>query len=110
MRAVTGTALGALAKLALVAANVSLFIASPLIAPLAMLGEGASLGGFVGRATGAGNQEGRYREGRFETLARDAISTGQVVLVAKTTTAQETAITQEVMQVSVNNYCGLCLA
>ncbi len=102
---VAGTALGALAELALVAANVSLFIASPLIAPLAMLGWGASLGGFVGAAAGAGN-----KEGRFEALVLDAISTGQVVLVAETTTFQETAITQEVMQVSVNNYRDVSLA
>ncbi len=33
-----GTGVGALAELALVAANVSLFVASPLIAPLVLLG------------------------------------------------------------------------
>jgi hypothetical protein len=102
---VAGTALGALAELALVAANVSLFIASPLIAPLAMLGWGASLGGFVGAAAGAGN-----KEGGFSALVGDAISSGQVVLVADTVTAQETALTKEVMQVSVNNYRDLTVA
>src|SRR5674476_112364 len=40
-----GTGVGALAEVALVAANVSLFIASPLLAPLAMLGWGAAVGG-----------------------------------------------------------------
>lgn len=48
--AVVGTGLGALAQ---VAANVSLFVASPLIAPLMMLGWGASLGGLIGGAAGA---------------------------------------------------------
>jgi hypothetical protein len=102
---VAGTALGGLAELALVAANVSLFIASPLIAPLAMLGWGASLGGFIGAAAGAGN-----KEGGFSALVGDAISSGQVVLVADTVTAQETALTKEVMQVSVNNYRDLTVA
>lgn len=100
-----GTALGGLAELALVAANVSLFIASPLIAPLAMLGWGASLGGFVGAAAGAGN-----KEGGFSALVMDAISSGQVVLVAETVTAEETALTKEVMQVAVENYRDVSIA
>lgn len=37
-----GTGVGVLTQLALVAANVSLFVASPLIAPLALLGWGQS--------------------------------------------------------------------
>lgn len=50
---VVGTGIGALAQLALVAGSVSLFVASPLVAPLVMLGWGASLGAFVGAAAGA---------------------------------------------------------
>jgi hypothetical protein len=100
-----GTALGGLAELALVAANVSLFIASPLIAPLAMLGWGASLGGFVGAAAGAGN-----KEGGFSALVMDAISSGQVVLVAESVTAEETTLTKEVMQVAVENYRDVSVA
>ena len=100
-----GTALGGLAELALVAANVSLFIASPLIAPLAMLGWGAGLGGFLGAVAGAGS-----KEGGFSALVTDAISNGQVVLVAETISSQETALTKEVMQVSVNNYRDVSVA
>lgn len=37
---VVGTGLGALAEVVLIAANVSLFVASPLLAPLMMLGWG----------------------------------------------------------------------
>jgi hypothetical protein len=84
---------------------VSLFIASPLIAPLAMLGWGASLGGFVGAAAGAGN-----KEGGFSALVMDAISSGQVVLVAETVTAEETTLTKEVMQVAVENYRDVSVA
>jgi len=94
-----GTGVGALAELALVAANVSLFVASPLIAPLAMLGWGAGLGGFVGAALGAGN-----RKGEFSALVGDAISSGQVVLVAETRTAPETASAREIIEASVGAY------
>ena len=94
-----GTGIGVLAELALVAANVSLFVASPLIAPLAMLGWGASLGGFVGAAVGAGN-----KKGEFSALVGDAISSGQFVLVAETRTAQETATARQIIEASVGNY------
>ena len=45
-----GTGIGALAEIALVVGGVSLFVASPLVAPLVMLGWGASLGAFLGAA------------------------------------------------------------
>lgn len=98
-----GTGIGALTELALVAANVSLFIASPLIAPLAMLGWGASLGGLVGAAVGAESHAGNKTEkkGTFSALIRDAISSGQVVLVAETRTEQETESARQVMQAAV---------
>jgi hypothetical protein len=69
---VVGTAIGALAEMALAAANTSLFAASPLIAPLALLGWGASLGAFVGAAIGAGS-----RENALSTLVQRAISAGR---------------------------------
>jgi hypothetical protein len=94
-----GTGLGALAELALVAANVSLFVASPLIAPLAMLGWGAGLGGFIGAAVGA-----EKKEGGFSALIRDAIASGQVVLVAETLTAQQTETAKDVIMASVGGY------
>lgn len=102
-----GTGIGALAELALVAASVTLFVASPLVAPLAMLGWGASLGGFIGAAVGAvhnGKSNTGKKEGKFSALVRDAISSGQVVLVADTRTEQETAIAREVIQASVGDY------
>ncbi|MCK9381457.1 MAG: hypothetical protein M0P95_10390 [Sulfuritalea sp.] len=100
---VVGTGIGVLAELALVAANVTLFIASPLIAPLAMLGWGASLGGLVGAAAGAESHAMNKMEkkGTFSALIRDAISSGQVVLVAETRTEQETASARQVMQAAV---------
>ncbi|GAB2879625.1 hypothetical protein GCM10027046_04510 [Uliginosibacterium flavum] len=97
--ATVGSGLGALASVALVAANVSLFIASPLIAPLAMLGWGASLGGFLGAATGAGNEKRP-----FSDLVRDAIANGQIVLLADTRTELETTVAGEVILAAVGDY------
>jgi len=98
-----GTGIGVLGELALVAANVSLFVASPLLAPLMMLGWGASIGGLIGAAAGASAGAGN-KEGRFADLIRDAISSGQVVLVAETRTEQETAVAREIIQASVGDY------
>jgi hypothetical protein len=98
-----GVGIGALGEVALVAASVSLFIASPLLAPLAMLGWGASIGGIIGAVSGASAAAGK-KEGRLADLIRDAISSGQVVLVAETRTEQETVIAREVIQTSVGAY------
>ncbi|MGE5385786.1 MAG: hypothetical protein ACM3SV_07850 [Betaproteobacteria bacterium] len=94
--AAVGTGLGALAEVALVAANVSLFVASPLIAPLAMLGWGAGLGGLVGAVAGAGN-----REGRLSDLVSDAIASGSAVLVAHARNENESRIAETVMRDSL---------
>lgn len=96
--AVVGTGLGALAEVALVAANVSLFVASPLIAPLALLGWGASIGGLLGAATGAGN-----RDKSLSALVLDAIAHGHVVLLVETHSERESATVKEVIQASVSD-------
>ncbi len=102
-----GTGLGALAEVALVAANVTLFVASPLIAPLAMLGWGAVLGGVIGAVVGAEAQPAtgtEKKEGWLSALVRDAIASGQIVLVAECRTEQQTAIARKVIQASVGDY------
>ncbi|WP_310449724.1 hypothetical protein [Sulfuritalea sp.] len=98
--AAVGTGIGALAQVAIVAGSLSLFIASPLVAPLVMLGWGASLGGLIGAAAGA--QTGvKHKDGWFSDLVRDAIASGQVVLVAETLTEQETSSAREVIEAAV---------
>jgi len=102
-----GTGMGALAELALVAANVTLFVASPLIAPLAMLGWGASLGAIIGTAVGmkpGAAAEAAQKHGPFSDLVRDAITSGQAVLVAETHSEQETASASEVVKAEVGGY------
>lgn len=100
---VVGTGIGALAQLAIVAGGVSLFVASPLVAPLVMLGWGASLGAFVGAAAGA-NAGIEHKDGWLSDLVHDAIASGQVVLVVQTRTAEETEIAREVIGAAVGEF------
>ena len=100
---VVGTGVGALAQLALVAGSVTLFVASPLVAPLVMLGWGDSLGAFVGAAAGV-DASVEPKEGWLSDLVRDAIANGQVVLVAQTRTEQETATAREVIGAAVGEF------
>ncbi len=95
-----GTGIGALSSVALAAASVTLFVASPVVAPLMLLGWGASIGGFLGAAAGATAGPGN-KSGWLSDLVGDAIADGHVVLVAETRTEQETAIAREVIQASV---------
>lgn len=100
---VVGTGIGALAQLALVAGSVTLFVASPLVAPLIMLGWGASLGAFVGAAAGA-NTGVEHKDGWLADLVHDAIANGQVVLVAQTRTPEQTAIAREMIGNAVGEF------
>lgn len=83
-----GTGLGALGQAALVAANVTLFVASPLVAPLAMLGWGAAIGGVIGAAAGA-NEGAKKHDGKFADIVHYAIRSGHVTLIAETVTPEE---------------------
>ncbi len=97
--AVVGTGVGALAQVAFVAANVTLFVASPLIAPLVMLGWGAGLGGFLGAAVGAAK-----KEKPFADLVRDAIEHDQHVVIVETVTKEETEIAKRIIKDAVGDY------
>jgi hypothetical protein len=97
-----GTGIGALGGVALAATSVSLFVASPLIAPLMLLGWGASLGGLIGATTGATTGAGN-KKGWFSDLVGDAIASGHVVLVAETRNEQESISARKIIQASVGN-------
>lgn len=108
-----GAGLGGLTHVALVAANVSLFVASPLLAPLVMLGWGASIGGILGATAGAINTDApasAKKEGWLSALVGDAIASGQVVLVVKARSLEETAIAKDVIDASVGDYKEVSLA
>jgi len=97
-----GAGLGVLGEVALIAANVTLFVASPLIAPLVMLGWGASLGAVAGAVAGAVNKE--PAKNKFSDLVCDAILNGQVVLVVTTFSEAETRTAADVLQVAVGSF------
>jgi hypothetical protein len=103
--AAVGTGIGVLAEVALAVADVSLFIASPLLAPLAMLGWGASLGGVVGAVVGS--ERTAKTDGTLADLVHDAVMNGQVILVAKTLNEAETSIAQDVIKESVGEFNDL---
>lgn len=106
-----GAGLGGLAQVALVATNVSLFIASPLLAPLMLLGWGATIGGLLGATAGAvksseaGSAAGAdVKQGWLSDLVRDAIASDQTVLVVHAQSESEAALAREVIQASVGDY------
>jgi hypothetical protein len=100
--AVVGTAVGTLGEIALVAASVTLFMASSLIAPLAMLGWGAGVSAVIGAV--AGSVRLHKQGGKFSDLVTDALRSGQVVLIANTLSEAQTKIAIEVMQQAVGSY------
>lgn len=97
--AAVGTGVGVLAQLAFVATNVTLFVASPLVAPLALLGWGASLGGFLGAAVGAAK-----KPRPFADLVQDAITHNQHVVIVETLNEEETSNAQKIIQDAVGDY------
>lgn len=102
-----GAGLGGLTHVALVAANVNLFLASPVLAPLVMLGWGASIGGLLGAAAGAVSRdepEVPQKEGWLSAMVGDAIANDQVVLVVEARTPEETGIARGVINASVGDH------
>lgn len=87
-----GTAAGAVGAIALAAANLSLFVASPLLAPLTMLGWGASAGAIVGGAAGA-----QRNKGDVSDVVKDALSKGHVILLAHTISEDQATAAREVI-------------
>ncbi len=87
-----GTAAGAGVSIALAAANLTLFIANPVLGALYLVGWGASLGGLVGAVVGT-----ERSSGDVSTLIKDALASGQVVLVAYAHSEAETTLAQQVV-------------
>ena len=84
-----GTATGAGVSIAMAAVNLTLFIASPVLGPLALLGWGASLGGLVGAVVGS-----ERSQGDVSSLIKDALASDQFVLVAHAATEAQTSQAQ----------------
>lgn len=99
-----GVGTGGLAE---VAANVSLFGASPLLAPLVTLGWSATWVACLAPLAGAVNSpvhDASSNENHLSAPVRDAIASGQIVLVVDAQRAQEVATAREVIQASVSDH------
>jgi len=70
---------------------------------------GTGIGALVGAATGA-KADVRHKEGWLADLVRDAIASGQVVLVADTRNEQETAVAGQVIAAAVGESRDLSMA
>lgn len=98
-----GTGVGVVGALALAAASVTLFVASPVVAPLAMLGWFAGLGGVVGAAVGANSKKGGdEREGKFSELVMDAVEAGNTALVVRTHNVAERELATRIITDSLH--------
>jgi hypothetical protein len=89
---VLGTVAGAAGTLALTVSGASLFVASPILGTLVMLGWGASTGDTPGAAVGVGTDQGDVSD-----LIRDALNHGSFVLVAYATTEAQTTLAQNLL-------------
>jgi hypothetical protein len=99
---VVGTAAGAGVSIALAAANLTLFIASPVLGALYLVGWGASLGGLMGAMVGS-----ERSKGDVSALIKDALASGQVVLVAHARTEAETSLARQAVSRQVGPHLAL---
>lgn len=87
-----GTAAGAIGTAAIAAANVTLFVANPILTTLTMLGWGASLGAIVGGAAGAERDKGDVAD-----VVRHALEKGYIVLVAHAVNEDQTVVARKLL-------------
>ncbi len=100
-----GTGVGAIGTAVLWATSVTLFVASPVVAPLAMLGWFAGIGGIAGAVVGAATDEDKpARMGKFSELVIDAIESGHVVLVVRTYGDADRALAKTIISNSLNGH------
>jgi len=93
------TGVGVLGTVVLLAADVTLFVASPVVAALAMVGWFAGLGGVLGAMVGSDDQA--HKDGKFAALVRAAIGAGNTVLLVRTYDPAETQRAKEIIRVSL---------
>lgn len=100
-----GTGVGAIGTAMLWAGGVTLFVASPVVAPLAMLGWFAGLGGLAGAVAGAAGQNNKKgKEGKFSELVMDAITSGNVVLLVRTHGETDRALAKDIITQSLTGH------
>lgn len=93
--AVIGGVLGGLVQAGLVVSDMGLLMASPVLAPIMLVGSGAFLGAFVGALAGVSSLTPKP-----SPLMQDEVADGGSVLLANTRSAEETAMAREVLTAS----------
>lgn len=93
---VVGAGVGAIGTIAMIASNITFFVASPFLAPLAMLGWFAGIGGVVGAAVGV-----TQKREKFSELVTDSIKSGNVVLITQTKNETEREVANSVIRDSL---------
>ena len=101
-----GTGVGAIGTVLLWASGATLFLASPVVAPLAMLGWFAGVGGLIGAAAGADTKRAERpgtlrKEGKFSELVLDAIKSGNAVLAVRTRDKSEKELAKKIIAQSL---------
>ena len=94
-----GTGVGALIEVGLIAANVTLFAASPILAPLVLMGWGAGIGGIIGASAGAAEHAKP-----LSNLVHDAVVSGLLVIVVETKSEAETTAVAGIIKEKVGDY------
>jgi hypothetical protein len=96
--AALGAGIGAIGTVVLITTSVTLFVASPLIAPLALMGNLATVGGLLGGAFGAAD-----KETPFSAVVTEALAAGNVMLLVKTHNADENTLAKKLISASLND-------
>ena len=92
MGGAVGTAVATGVTIALAVANMTLFIANPMLSALYALGWGSGQSGTLGAVAGSARSNGDVAE-----LIKDALACGQVVLLVFARSEAETGVAQDVL-------------
>ncbi|PTS86647.1 hypothetical protein DBR00_00895 [Pseudomonas sp. HMWF032] len=92
-----GIGIGALIAVALIVSEARLLYTSALLAPFALMGMGAFMGGALGSVIGASASTG-LQHGKLTKRLDKTVGHGDVVLLAQTHSAQETTLAREVIK------------
>lgn len=91
-----GIGVGAIGTVVLMTTSVAAFIASPLLAPSALMFNLATVGFLLGAAVGAANKGKSY-----SALVSNALAEGQVLLAIKTQGVYENSLANKIIQHSL---------
>lgn len=89
---VIGGGIGAAGAVAMTAASITLFVASPVLGPLTLMGWGAMVGAFAGGGKGAG-----IREDQFADMIRDVTNHDKFVLIVHTSSDNEFKVAHDTL-------------